>query len=97
MRRRLTLMVAILALLIVSGQGCSSEESTTVTHTTVTPAQNGPYAQGYGTMPEEGSTVTTTTTETERPDSLLGATAHAVGTAIALPFRIVGDTLGLIF
>jgi hypothetical protein len=30
------------------------------------------------------------------PDSVLGATAHAVGTIILLPFRIVADVVGLI-
>src|SRR5713226_2386671 len=38
-----------------------------------------------------------TKTTTDQPQSVLGATANAVGTVILLPFRVVGDTLELIF
>lgn len=31
------------------------------------------------------------------PDSVVGSTAHAVGTIVAAPFRIVGDTVDTIF
>ncbi len=42
-------------------------------------------------------TTTTTTTTDSQPDSVVGATANAAGTIVAAPFRIVGDTLGVIF
>lgn len=32
----------------------------------------------------------------EAPDSVLGATAHAVWTLVLFPFRVVGHTVGLI-
>ncbi len=35
-------------------------------------------------------------TQATEPDSLLGATLHLVGTAVLLPFRLVGDALGLL-
>jgi hypothetical protein len=31
------------------------------------------------------------------PDSVLGSGLHFVGTVIMFPFRLIGDTLGLIF
>jgi hypothetical protein len=43
------------------------------------------------------TTTTTTYSTTDDHDSVLGATAHAAGTIIAAPFRIVGDALGTIF
>jgi hypothetical protein len=39
---------------------------------------------------------TTTTTTSNEPDSVLGATFHAIGTIILFPFRLVGDAIGLI-
>lgn len=42
-------------------------------------------------------TTTTTTTTTDEPDSVVGSTAHAAGTIIAAPFRLVGDALSIIF
>ncbi len=66
--------------------GCASEQTKTVqsTTTTSTPAQ------------PQATTTTTETIDTKRPDSVLGATAHAVGTVILLPFRLIGDAVGLI-
>ena len=71
-------------------QSCSSSQSTTTT-TAASPDPNAP--------PEvaETSTTTTTTTTDNEPDSVLGATFHAIGTIIAFPFRLIGDALGLIF
>jgi hypothetical protein len=43
------------------------------------------------------STTTTTYTTTDDHDSVVGTTAHATGTIIATPFRIVGDALSVIF
>ena len=65
-------------------QSCADTTSQT-TYTTATP----------GEPPVE--TTTTTTTTDSQPDSVVGSTAHAAGTIIAAPFRVVGDTLGIIF
>jgi hypothetical protein len=73
-------------------QSCSSSgsyESRQTTVTTTTPNES----------PPPGSTTTTTTTESSsssEPDSVLGATVHAVGTVILFPFRLIGDALGLL-
>ncbi len=65
-------------------QSCADTTSQT-TYTTAVP----------GEPPVE--TTTTTTTTDSQPDSVVGSTAHAAGTIVAAPFRIVGDTLGVIF
>jgi hypothetical protein len=70
-----------------------SQRSTTTRETTTTSVPADPT--------DEGSTRRTTTTTREitssdRPDSVLGATAHAVGTIILFPFRLIGDAAGLI-
>lgn len=64
-------------------QSCADTTSQT-TYTTAAP----------GEAPVE---TTTTTTTDSQPDSVVGATANAAGTIVAAPFRIVGDTLGVIF
>jgi hypothetical protein len=86
---------------VVLAQGCSSGERTTTT-TSATRADGGAVTSDYG-GPQAGygqpppSTITTTTTkESNEPDSVLGATTHAVVTIVMLPFRVVGDALGLI-
>jgi hypothetical protein len=60
---------------------------------------NGPYYTAsndtYG--PPYSDTTTTYTTTTSEPDSIVGSTAHAAGTIIAAPFRLVGDALSIIF
>jgi hypothetical protein len=48
-----------------------------------------PYSDTYGS--------TTYTTTTSEPDSVVGSTAHAAGTIIAAPFRLVGDAMSIIF
>ncbi len=80
--------------------GCSSgERTTTVTNVSradggaVTIDPSSPVARG-GQGPV--TRTTTTTTQSTEPDSVLGATAHAVATIVLLPFRIIGDALGLI-
>jgi hypothetical protein len=65
---------------------CASEQTKTVqSTTTTTPAQ-----------PQTTTTTTTETTKPQEPDSVLGAMAHAVGTVILFPFRLIGDAVGLI-
>jgi hypothetical protein len=65
-------------------QACSDSSTQTTYTTTSAP----------GEAPE---TTSTTTTTTDQPQSVVGATADAAGTIVAAPFRIVGDTLGVIF
>lgn len=80
---------------VVLAQGCSSGERTTTT-TSVTRADGGAVTTDPAPAAAPATSTTTTTTESSEPDSVLGATAHAVGTIILLPFRIVGDALSLI-
>ena len=55
--------------------------------------ESGPYA--YETPVETRTTTTYTTTDDH--DSIVGSTAHAAGTIIAAPFRLVGDALSIVF
>jgi hypothetical protein len=58
----------------------------------------GPYDTAYNSYPPYSDTRTTTYyTTTSEPDSVVGSTAHAAGTIIAAPFRLVGDALSIIF
>jgi hypothetical protein len=66
---------------------CATHRETTRT-TTVTPAN--------ASESNQPTTTTTTVTTDDRPDSVLGATLHAVGTVILFPFRLVGDAIGLL-
>jgi len=60
------------------------------------PYAYGPYA--YETPVETSRTTTYTTTTTDDDhDSIVGSTAHAAGTIIAAPFRLVGDVLSIVF
>jgi hypothetical protein len=68
-------------------QSCADTSSQTTYTTTSDP--------GYGYSPSQ--TTTTTTTRSEEPESVVGATANAAGTIVEAPFRIVGDTLGILF
>ena len=82
--------VAALSLLLI---GCSTQRTTTTVTTQASPL---PPAGDSATPPSQ-TTTTTTKTTTDEPQSVLGATANAVGTVILFPFRVVGDTLELIF
>jgi len=95
-------MAAIAMLATAAIAGCSG--STEQTRTTVTRTVNPPpsYAMADSepidtAVPPTTTTTTTTTSNSKRPDSVVGSTAHAIGTIVMLPFRIVGDTLELIF
>jgi len=100
--KRLALLFAAASVscAVVLAQGCSSGEGTTTT-TSVTRSDGGAVTNdgggsdaGYGQAP--ATTTTTTTNQSNEPDSVLGATTHAVVTIVLLPFRVVGDALGLI-
>lgn len=57
-----------------------------------------PYrTYAYNTYPAyEYPPYQTTTVYRSEPDSVVGSTAHAVGTIVAAPFRIVGDVVDTI-
>jgi hypothetical protein len=83
MRARQLLVVAVLLGAVSLATGCSSEQTSRTT--TQTAYNSAPQADSSSPPP-----ASTTTTTTEEPDSVLGATAHLVGTIILLPFRIIG-------
>ena len=86
-KRTLPIIALSLALMTpVVIQGCSSQSETTTTTTASGEPQSAPT-----------TTITTSTTTTsDEPDSVLGATFHAIGTIILFPFRLVGDAIELI-
>lgn len=90
MKARALSVLALAATLsfCIASQGCSSQTETTVTRSDP--------AYSDSAYPSSTSTTTTTTTTTDEPDSVLGATAHAIGTIILFPFRLVGDAISLI-
>lgn len=79
----ITLSLALISPAVI--QGCSSQSETTTTTTSEEP-QSAPTTM----------VTTSTTTTSNEPDSVLGATFHAIGTIILFPFRLVGDAIGLI-
>ncbi len=94
------LLALILACAVPIAQGCASqsEETTTVKRTTTNRSVPIDSQTPDSATQQITTTTTTTTTKTpEEPSSVLGATAHAIGTIILLPFRLIGDALGLIF
>jgi hypothetical protein len=87
-------------------QSCSDTSSRTTYTTTSDPGYYSPSENSrttYTTTSDSGyyapsETTTTTTTRSDEPDhSVVGATADAAGTIVEAPFRIVGDTLGILF
>ena len=88
MKKSIISAIAVTAILSACPllQSCADTSSQTTYTTTSDP--------GYYSPSE---TTTTTTTRTNEPDSVVGATADAAGTIIEAPFRIVGDTLGILF
>jgi hypothetical protein len=82
MTRARTLIVVALALSALQVfPGCASEQTKTVQSTTTA---------GTPSQPQGTTTTTTETTKSNEPDSVLGATTHAIGTVILLPFRVIG-------
>ena len=78
------LSIALMTPVVI--QGCSGQSETTTTTTTSEAPQSAP-----------STTITSSTTTTSNePDSVLGATFHAIGTIILFPFRLVGDAICLI-
>ena len=88
--KNLTVSILALSAFLCAGatlQSCADESSRTTYYTSSEP----------GEPPVETTTTTTYTTPEPDHDSVVGSTAHAAGTIIAAPFRIVGDTLSVIF
>lgn len=88
MKKRLLPIIALSISLIGPAfiQGCSSHSETTTRETTT----------AYSDDPAPTTTTTTTTTTSDEPDSVLGATFHAIATIVLFPFRLVGDAISLI-
>jgi hypothetical protein len=89
MRRASTLLLA--GLLVTGGGATTGCSSSTTTHGVERPATN-----------EEGATQTeTTTTETHETSGpgvgIVSGTVHVIGMILALPFKIVGGLIELIF
>jgi len=78
----IALSIALISPLIIDG--CSSQSETTTT--TSSEPQSAPTT----------TATSTTTTSSDEPDSVPGATFHAIGTIILFPFRQVGDAIELI-
>ena len=84
-------------------QSCAERTETTYSEPPyyTSSTYNSPYYTSYNTYPaypETTTTYTTTTTASEpEHDSVVGSTAHAAGTIIAAPFRLVGDALSIVF
>ena len=99
MKKSILSTIALGAVLCAGGltlQSCADTTSETTYSTSPGYSYAGDpgyYANG---APVE-TTTTTTYTTTDDHDSVVGSTAHAAGTIIAAPFRIVGDALGTIF
>lgn len=86
----LALTVLVSTAPILSGCASDQQHTRTVEQTTT---------NSTGAPNNQTTTTTTTTTDkssTKEPDSVLGATAHAIGTVILFPFRLIGDAVGLI-
>ena len=75
--------------------GCGSQQTETV-HSTTTTNTSQATTTDTSEQPQATTTATTDTTESKKPDSVLGAKAHAVGTVIMFPFRLIGDAVGLL-
>jgi len=89
---KLPIVVLSLALLGPAAlPGCSSHSETTTTTTRETTVAANPDS-----APTTTTTTTTTTTQSDEPDSVLGATFHAIGTIILFPFRLVGSAISLL-
>ncbi len=90
-RREALLAPLILACLIPITAGCASQQQTEPNQEVISDHDNASAPGSSTAAPAAPSKP-----NTDEPDSVLGASAHAVGTVILFPFRVVGDTLGLL-
>lgn len=89
--RWIPVLLVMFAFAVPSIPGCASQPETKTVEKTTTTTNNPEPPKSTTT-----TTITRTETSEKQPDSILGATAHAVGTVILFPFRLIGDALGLI-
>ncbi|HTN70345.1 MAG TPA: hypothetical protein VMO00_04580 [Methylomirabilota bacterium] len=91
-----SILIAFLALTTLTG--CSAQSTKTVeTEKTVRYSTTSDQA-ATDPVVEQKTTKTEETTRTAGESAgLLRGTVHVVGQAIALPFRVVGELIGLIF
>ena len=91
-RAPMLLLVCFLTLTAVSAtSGCSSS-TTTTTRTTEQPSSEG------GTTTVQTTETKTTEQQTSGPSvGILSGTIHAIGFILALPFKIIGGLIQLIF
>jgi hypothetical protein len=86
MRSIRTLLIAMVLAL-----GAGAATTGCATHTTTTT---------HTVAPDDSTGVeheTTTTTETHEPGGILSGTVDAIGWVLALPFRLVGGLISIIF
>jgi uncharacterized protein YceK len=82
----LLLLACLLAIATGGATGGCSSTTTTTTHTTEQPSAEG------------NTTVQTTEQETSGPSvGILSGTVHAIGFILALPFKIIGGLIQIIF
>jgi hypothetical protein len=87
---------SLIVLFLCVGTGCTSTHKTTTTETTV----NNPNEPVYSGTPSSTTETTTTTTDTETKaehPGVLGATFHAIGYVLSLPFIVIGGVIKTIF
>jgi hypothetical protein len=98
MRKNGLLVVAVLFCLLAPG--CASTQKTVKTETTESyQKEMAPDEEVRNTGIVEKSETTSTTTEAKAAGhpGILSSTVHAIGWVIALPFRLVGGLLRIIF
>lgn len=93
MRKVINLLIVLLFALSVGG-GCASHTKTVRTEAVQYPAETVQHPTETAVVERQ----TTETTETRGESvGLLSGTVHVVGQVLALPFRLAGGLIGLIF
>ena len=97
--RRIAIIPAAVAACGIAA-GCFSYHKKVEETTPAPVVETAPAPAPVVVAPPATSSTTTTTTYTttdDDHDSVVGSTAHAAGTIIAAPFRLVGDALSIVF
>jgi hypothetical protein len=91
--------IGLLFLLLSVVTGCAAQSAKTVkTETVEYSARQDPDAAEPAVVEKQVTQREETTTKTEQDSGgLLSGTVHAAGQIIALPFRLVGGLIGLMF
>lgn len=100
--RKVVALFAVLVFVLSFGMGCSTYSKTVRTETVQYPPETVQGPTHVDERPKEPLVVEKrkeeTTTETKDESvGLLSGTVHVVGQALALPFRLVGGLIGVIF